>query len=123
MKELLKPPVAAPLGNGKQFMSWIHIHDLCEMIRFGIENELSGPFNAVGPDPQTNRDFTKAAAQVMKKPYLPIPVPSLVLKLMLGEMAQIVLGGSKISSGKIEQAGFNFQFPVLKSALEDLNQG
>lgn len=122
LKELLKPPVAAPLGNGKQYMSWIHIHDLCQMIRFGIENDLNGPFNAVGPDPQTNREFTKLAAQVMKKPYLAIPVPSLVLKLMLGEMAQIVLGGSKISAEKIKNAGYNFQFSVLKTALEDLNQ-
>ena len=123
LKELLKPPVAAPLGNGQQYMSWVHIEDLCRMIQFGIEEDkLVGPFNAVGPEPMTNKDFTKLAAKVMGKPYLPIPVPSLVLKLMLGEMAQIVLGGSRISAERILKAGFNFAYPSLKGALEELKQ-
>lgn len=123
LKELLKPPVAAPLGNGQQYMSWIHIEDLCRMIQYGIEEEkIEGPFNAVGPEPKTNKDFTKIAAQVMGKPYLPIPVPQLVLKLMLGEMAQIVLGGSRISAEKIRKAGFRFEFPRLEEALTDLKE-
>jgi uncharacterized protein (TIGR01777 family) len=123
LKELLKPPVAAPLGKGNQYMSWIHIDDLCRMIIYGIEHDqLAGPYNAVGPKPKTNTEFTKVAASVMGKPYLPIPVPKLVLKLMLGEMAQIVLGGSRISAEKIMQAGFQFKFPKLEEALEDLKQ-
>ncbi len=120
LKEILKPPVAAPLGNGQQYMSWIHISDLCKMILYAIEHKLSGPFNAVGPKPMTNREFTKVAAKSFGKPYLPIPVPRLVLKLMLGEMAQIVLGGSRISCEKILSAGFNFEFPKLEEALADL---
>lgn len=121
LKELLKPPVAAPLGNGKQYMSWVHIEDLCQMIIFGIENEqVHGAYNAVGPKPKTNREFTQVAAKVMGKPYLPIPVPKLMLKLMLGEMAQIVLGGSRISCQKIMEVGFEFRFPKLEEALEDL---
>lgn len=123
LKELLKPPVAAPLGNGQQYMSWIHIKDLCQQIIFAIENEeVNGAFNAVGPKPMTNREFTKVAASIFKKPYLPIPVPKLVLKLMLGEMAQIVLGGNRVSSEKIMKAGFQFEFPKLEAALKDLKQ-
>ena len=123
LKELLKPPVAAPLGNGKQYMSWIHIGDLCRMIIYGIENEkIQGAYNAVGPKPKTNREFTQATAKVMGKPYLPLPVPKLVLKLMLGEMAQIVLGGSRISAEQIMQEGFQFKFPKLEEALKDLKQ-
>jgi len=121
LKELLKPPVAAPLGKGNQYMSWIHIDDLCEMIIYGIQHDtLSGPYNAVGPKPKSNKEFTKVAASVMGKPYLPIPVPKLVLKLMLGEMAQIVLGGNRVSAEKIIETGFQFTFPKLEEALEDL---
>lgn len=122
LKELLKPPVAAPLGKGEQYMSWIHIDDLCQMMIYAIENEeVSGAFNAVGPKPKTNREFTKIAAKAAGKPYLPIPVPKLVLKLIMGEMAQIVLGGSRVSAEKIMEAGFDFKFPKLEEALKDLN--
>ncbi len=121
LKELLKPPVAAPLGKGNQYMSWIHIDDLADMIIYSLENaEVQGAYNAVGPKPQTNRDFTKAAAKAFRKPYLPISVPSKVLKVMLGEMSTIVLGGSRVSSEKIQEAGFKFSFPKLPEALKDL---
>ena len=124
LKELLKPPVAAPLGSGSQYMSWIHIEDLCRMFLFAINNkEITGPFNAVGPKPKTNREFTQTAAKAFRKPYMPIPVPKLVLKLMLGEMAQIVLGGNRVSSKKIMEAGFEYKFPKLDEALKDLKQG
>lgn len=120
--ELLKPPVAAPLGNGKQYMSWIHIADLAQLFIDAMENEgYVGPYNAVAPKPETNRDFTKKAAKAFGKVFLPIPVPALVLKIMLGEMAAIVLGGSRISSYKIEEAGFKFRFPKLEQAVEDLS--
>lgn len=124
LKELLKPPLAAPLGNGQQYMSWIHIKDLCNQIIFAIENkQVIGPINAVGPKPMSNREFTKLAARVFKKPYLPIPVPKLVLKLMLGEMAQIVLGGNRVSAEKIMTTGFQFEFSKLNAALKDLKKG
>lgn len=120
--ELLKPPVAAPLGNGKQYMSWIHIVDLAQLFITSMEDEgYVGPYNAVAPKPETNRDFTKKAAKAFGKVFLPIPVPALVLKIMLGEMAAIVLGGSRISSYKIEEAGFKFRFPKLEQAVEDLS--
>lgn len=119
--ELLKPPVAAPLGKGHQYMSWIHIGDLCRMFVESVENtELAGAYNAVAPKPETNRNLTKLAAKAFKKTYMPFAVPAIVLKIMLGEMAAIVLGGSRISSAKIERAGFKFRFPKLERALDDL---
>ncbi len=120
--ELLKPPVAAPLGKGTQYMSWIHIVDLAQLFINAMENDgYVGPYNAVAPKPETNRDFTKKAAKAFGKVFLPIPVPALVLKIMLGEMAAIVLGGSRISSHKIEEVGFKFRFPKLEDALSDLS--
>ncbi len=121
LMELLKPPVAAPLGKGNQYMSWIHMDDVCGMIQHVLDNEdTNGPYNVVGPRPLTNREFTRTAAKIFKKTYLPIPVPKLILKLMLGEMASIVLGGCKVSSRRIEEAGYTFQFPKFEKALEDL---
>lgn len=121
LMELLKPPVAAPLGKGDQYMSWIHIRDLCSMFIEAIDNpELEGPYNAVAPKPETNKSLTKQAAKAFKKPYMPFAVPSIVLKIMLGEMAAIVLGGSRISSAKIQRGGFKFRFPKLEQALDDL---
>lgn len=121
LKELLRPPIAAPLGSGSQFMSWIHIKDLCRLLLYAIENEsIKGFYNAVGPHPLTNKEFTQVAAKVYNKPYLPISVPSGVLRLMMGEMAEIVLGGSKVSADKILDEGFSYHFPDLESALQDL---
>lgn len=119
--ELLKPPVAAPLGNGKQYMSWIHIEDLSKMFIHALENEdLLGTYNAVGPRAATNRELTQEAAQIFGKKYLPIPVPGLVLKLMLGEMAKMVIGGNRVSSEKIMKTGFEYTYPKLTEALKDL---
>lgn len=119
--ELLKPPVAAPLAKGDQYMSWIHITDLCNMFIEAINNtNWEGPYNAVGPRPETNRELTKQAAKAFRKTFMPIAVPKIILKILLGEMAVIVVGGSKISSEKIQEAGFKFRFPKLQQALEDL---
>ncbi|MCU0402067.1 MAG: TIGR01777 family oxidoreductase [Algoriphagus sp.] len=122
--EMLKPPVAAPLGSGDQWMSWIHIEDLARMFVFALEKTtLQGIFNAVGPFPATNQQLTKEAAAAKGKPYLGIGVPGFALKLVLGEMADMVLGGNRVSSQKIQKAGFEFEFPELKAALKDIFSG
>lgn len=91
--EMLKPPVAAPLGSGDQWMSWIHIEDLANMFVFALEKTtLQGVYNAVGPNPATNQQLTKEAAAAKGKPYVGIGVPGFALKLVLGEMAAMVLG-------------------------------
>ena len=117
--EMLKPPVAAPLGSGDQWMSWIHIEDLARMFVFALEKTtLQGIYNAVGPHPATNQQLTKEAAAAKGKTYLGIGVPGFALKLVLGEMAAMVLGGNRVSSQKIQKAGFEFEFPELKGALK-----
>lgn len=122
--ELSKPikyGVGAPLGSGDQYMSWIHIDDLCEMFIYAVENkDVKGVFNAVGPNPETNKTITKAVAQVLGKPCFLPNVPGFILKIILGKRAAMVLGGSRVSSEKIQSVGFNFKFPELKKALEDL---
>lgn len=120
--ELMKPPIAAPLGKGDQWMSWIAIEDLARMFVFALEKTtLQGVFNAVGPNPATNQQLTQAAAKAKGKPYVGIGVPGFVLKLILGEMAAMVLGGNRVSSQKIQKAGFDFECPDLVPALKHIN--
>jgi uncharacterized protein (TIGR01777 family) len=119
LKEMMKPPVAAPLGSGKQWMSWIVIEDLARMFSFAVQNEkVSGTYNAVGPSPATNSELTKAAAKNAGKPFIGFGVPGFGLKLFLGEMAMMVLGGNKVSSKKIQSAGFEFKYPELDEAMK-----
>ncbi|WP_111668981.1 TIGR01777 family oxidoreductase [Algoriphagus litoralis] len=119
--EMLKPPVAAPLGSGDQWMSWIHIEDLARMFVFALEKTtLQGVYNAVGPNPATNQQLTQEAASAKGKPYIGIGVPGFALKLVLGEMAAMVLGGNRVSCQKIQKAGFQFEFYELSAALKDI---
>tara|TARA_A100000171_G_scaffold595_1_gene810 strand:+ start:312 stop:1217 length:906 start_codon:yes stop_codon:yes gene_type:complete len=121
LPKLLAPPVAAPLASGKQYMSWIHISDLVRILCKSVEDvNMIGPYNAVAPEPLTNKEFTKRAAKAFGKLYLPIPVPKFVLHLVLGEMAQVVTGGNKVSAYKINKTGYDFKFTRLQNALEDL---
>lgn len=124
LAELVRPVrwgVGAALGSGRQQMSWIHLHDLCRLFLFALENEqLQGAYNGVGLGWATNRDMTKAIARALKKPLWLPPIPAVVLKMVLGEMADLVLQGSKVSSQKIQQAGFTFEFSQLDAALNDL---
>ena len=121
LAEMLKPPMAAPLGSGAQWMSWIHVEDLVRLFVFALEKTtLQGIYNAVGPHPATNQQLTKEAAVAKGKPYVGIGVPGFALKLVLGEMAAMVLGGNRVSSQKIQKAGFEFEFPELKKALKDI---
>lgn len=113
----------APLGTGTQQISWIHIDDLCKMFIYVMEHEqMKGAYNATGPYAVTNKELTQKIAHALHKPLWLPPVPAFVLKMMLGEMADIVLNGSVVSSEKIQQAGFKFKFSDLDSALKDLLQ-
>ncbi len=113
--------VGAPLGSGKQYMSWIHVKDVARMFKMAIEDDqMHGVFNCVGPDPVTNSMLTKAVAGVLKKPLLLPNVPGFVIKMMFGEMGNIVLGGNRVSNEKIVQAGFSYDYAILDNALRDL---
>jgi uncharacterized protein len=111
----------APLGSGKQWMSWIHIKDLCKLYVFAVENEnIHGSYNAVGKNAVTNKEMTKQIAHILNKPLILPNVPAFVLKIALGELASLVLGSKKVSSEKIRKEGFALEFENLPVALEDL---
>lgn len=113
--------IGSPLGSGKQYVSWIHIDDLCNMFIHLLENEnLSGAFNASAPLAVTNRELTKAIAHQLNRPLIFPHVPAFVLKIVIGEMADMVLQGSNVSSKKIQNTGFRFSFEKLEDALSDL---
>jgi uncharacterized protein (TIGR01777 family) len=116
----MKTPIISPLGSGKQYLAWIHIDDLCQMYIQSIEADLTGIYNAVAPQHQTSITFSKTLAESIKKPYLGIGVPGFMLKLLFGELAVILLEGSRISTKKIEKNGFSFRFKTLKKALYNL---
>ena len=121
-KKPIKFGVAAILGNGKQIVSWIHIDDLCNLFIAGIENEnLSGSYNAVAPNPVNNKTLTLTLAKAMKgKLYLPIHVPAFVLKIMMGDRSIEVLKSTTVNCQKIMDTGFAFTFNTIEAAISDL---
>lgn len=113
-------PVISPLGNGKQYIAWIHIDDLCNMYNWLISTNTSGIYNAVANEHHNYTSFAKTLAKVTGKPYLGISVPSFLLKLAFGELAVILLEGSRISGEKWTETNFEFKFPKLTLALSNL---
>jgi uncharacterized protein len=124
LQEIARPIkmfVGAPLGTGRQYLSWIHIDDLCNMLIQAVEDSsLVGAYNAVAPSPVTNEELTREIAKVLRKPLTIPKVPSLALRILLGEMADMVLKGNKVSSKRIEETGFTYQFRDLREALREL---
>jgi len=114
--------VGAALGTGKQWQSWIHLDDLCEMyIKSLVQQQMIGAYNAVAPNPVTNHDLTKISAQVLKRPFWMPNVPAFALKLVFGEMANIVLGGNYVLNQRITQeTDFDYKFVEVRKALADL---
>jgi hypothetical protein len=108
------------LGSGRQFMPWIHITDLCRIYLKAVsDNKMEGAYNAVAPSFTDQRSFMKTLASVLGKPFFSPPVPAFILRIIMGEMASVVLAGSRVSSDKIISGGFSFRFPDLPSALQD----
>lgn len=124
LKELARPVklfAGAPLGSGDQYLSWIHIDDLCQIFMKAIKDTLmQGAYNAVAPQPVSNKVMTQAIAKALKKPLLLPNIPGFIIKMVIGDVAEIVLNGSRVSAKKIEEAGFSFQFKTAQSALDDL---
>ncbi|NBC58598.1 MAG: TIGR01777 family protein [Bacteroidetes bacterium] len=120
MAKPIKNYVGATLGSGQQWQSWIHIKDLASMFCHVMDEDLTGVYNAVAPNPVNNKKLTKAIAKQLNKPLLLPPVPKFALKLLLGEMAQIVLGSQLVSADKIQQEGFVFEYVHVEQALEDI---
>lgn len=121
LEPLAKLGLASPLGSGEQWTSWIHVKDLARMFVFAATQEIpSGPYNAVGPEPLSNKALTKTLAHVLKRPMWLPAVPGFALKLVLGEMATLALMSQKVSNAKITAAGFTYTFSKLSDALHDI---
>ena len=118
--EKMRTPIVSPLGSGNQYMAWIHIDDLCNLYIKAIEETFVGVYNAVSPEFHTSKTFSKALAKAIKRPFLPIAVPGFLLKLVFGELAIILLHGSRLSSDKIKEKGFIFKYKELALALKNL---
>jgi hypothetical protein len=108
-------------GSGDQYMPWIHIHDLSHIYIKAIEDPLmSGAYNAVAPQQVIHREFIHVLAKTMRVFVFPLPVPGFLLKSVLGEMSVVILSGNRVSSRKIQDAGYSFIFGDLKKALENI---
>ncbi|WP_137803743.1 TIGR01777 family oxidoreductase [Pseudomonas sp. G(2018)] len=113
--------LGGPIGNGRQWMPWIHINDQIALIDFLLHrNEASGPYNACAPKPVRNREFAKTLGSVLHRPSF-MPMPALVLKVGLGELSLLLLGGQRATPARLLEAGFTFQFTDLRAALDDLS--
>lgn len=112
--------VGGPLGDGRQWMPWIHLADEVGAIRFLLERaDASGPFNLVAPEPATNAELSRALARALRRPAL-LRAPAFALRLALGEMAGMLLGGQRVAPRRLLEAGYRFRFPELAAALADL---
>lgn len=112
---IVKTGLGSALGSGKQYMPWISLKDLTRAFLFSVENELNGVYNIVSTEHYTNYDFTKHIATFLSKPFFAPKTPSVALKLLYGEMASLLLEGSRISSEKIISSGF-----VFKDSLDEV---
>jgi uncharacterized protein len=125
LKEFCKPlrfGIAAILGSGKQVISWIHIEDLCRLFGFCIEHEeISGSFNAVAPEPVTNKELMMELAHDMRgKFFTAVHVPKFIIKMAFGKRSIEVLKSTTVNSRKIRSLGFTFLYPSIKVAIRDL---
>ncbi len=109
------------VGSGKQYLSWIEINDLAASILHCMDHDqLNGPVNLVAPSPATNKQFTKALGRALGRPTM-VPLPAFIISLVFGEMGRsVLLGGTRGSSAKLEDSGFQFKHPELDSALNAL---
>ena len=116
----IKNFVGAPLGSGEQWQSWINIDDLAQMFVFAVENNLKGVYNGVASNPVTNTKMTKELAKILERPLWLPNVPAFLLKTFLGKMSTLVLASQRVSSKKIEEEGFSFQYVNICQALKSL---
>jgi uncharacterized protein len=109
--------IGGRLGPGTQWMSWIHLEDLCGLILFALrESTLRGVLNAASPHPVTNADFTRAFARAIHRPAF-FPVPAIALKLLFGQMSEVLLGSQRAIPEAAVAAGFEFRYPEIGAAL------
>jgi uncharacterized protein (TIGR01777 family) len=120
MAKPIKMGLGSAFGTGKQVQSWIHIHDIAALYFFAISNDLEGVYNAVAPNPVSNEKLTKAIARVLKKPLFMPNIPKFVMKLLLGEMHELLFENRNLSDLKIIEKGFVFKYKTIEKALENI---
>ncbi len=121
LAKLAKSGLGAVIGTGKQYMPWIHIDDLCNIYIKALEDEqMKGAYNAVAPEHITNKQFTKTLACALHKPLFLPPIPGIIIKLFYGKMAGMLLKGSRVSSRKIRERKYHFQFREFHQAIINL---
>ena len=117
---LFQKGLGGRLADGKQWMSWIHFDDICNLFVFAVENEKAkGAINGTAPEPTRNDRFTVALARAIQRPVF-LPVPESALKLALGEMSMAIIGSARVVPAKAQELGFEFQFPELVKALDEI---
>ncbi len=119
MLPLFRFGLGGKMGNGKQWWSWITLHDLIRAITFILDHEISGPVNLTAPNPVTNQEFTSALARAMHRPAL-FPAPGIALKIALGGFSSEILGSKKVMPQALTDAGFEWDYPHITSALTAL---
>ena len=119
MLPLFRFGLGGKLGSGKQWWSWITLHDVVRAIVFCLEKKISGPVNLTSPNPVTNQEFTAALARAMKRPAL-FPAPAIALKIALGGFSSEVLGSKKVMPSALTEAGFKWDYPHISPALQAL---
>lgn len=120
MAKPIKTGLGSSFGSGKQMQSWIHIHDIAALYFFAISNDLEGVYNAVAPNPVSNEKLTMAIATVLKKPLFMPNVPKFMMKLLLGEMHELLFENRNLSAQKIIDKGFVFKYKTIEKALENI---
>ncbi|MDO8368164.1 MAG: TIGR01777 family oxidoreductase [Saprospiraceae bacterium] len=124
LAEIVKPlrfGLGAYFGNGQAWWSWVHRDDVCRAFLWAIDNQsVEGVFNLVSPTPARGKDLVKATAKAMHQLAVFLPAPAFILRLILGEMSAVILNSNRISSEKLTQAGFEFQWPEINTALRDI---
>jgi len=123
LQELLKPiklGLGSPFGTGKQWQSWIHIHDLLHLYFYVVTHEWQGIYNAVSPNAITNTTLTKSVAEKLRKPFFMPNIPKFLMKFILGEMHILLFTSQKVSAQKAIDNGFEFRYKNLDAALKDL---
>jgi uncharacterized protein (TIGR01777 family) len=108
--------IGGPIGSGTQYWSWIHRHDWVAMVTWALDSRVSGPLNIAAPQDVTNREFAQALGRVLNRPAF-LPAPSFALRLLLGEMADVLVFSQRVVPAKAEASGFRFQYPALEPAL------
>jgi len=121
LKLPFKLGLGGPIGDGRQWMPWIHIEDQIALIDFLLlRDDASGPYNACAPSPVRNHDFAKCFGKALHRPAF-LPLPGLVLRIGLGEMAGLLLGGQRARPIRLQEAGFTFRFNDVQTALDDIS--